>query len=136
MEISKNTSINFYQNLGKLFYAIAVADGAVRDAEYTKLKDLVKDEWLNVDHIEDSFGTDTAYQIEIVFDWLYSEQPDANSCFVDFISFKKEHQSLFTDEIKDLILKTAGAIASAFCGVNKAELIMLAKIDMEFKRSK
>lgn len=133
MEISKNKSIGFYRNLGKIFFAIAAADGEVRDAEYTKLKDLVHEEWINVDHIKDSFGSDTAYQIEIVFDWLSSEQLDANTCFEDFLTYKKEHQSLFTNEIKTHILKTAGAIAAAFSGVNKAELIMLAKLDMALK---
>ena len=112
---------------------MAAADGSVREAEYSKLRDLVKDKWLDVDHLEDSFGSDTAYQIEIVFDWLYSEQPDANTCFREFVDYKKEHQTLFTDEITDLILRTAGAIAAAFSGVNKAELIMLAKLEMALK---
>ena len=127
--------MDFYRNLGKLFFAIAAADGNVEDSEYTKLKDLVKAEWLEVDHVEDSFGTDTAYQIEIVFDWLYAELPDAEGCFKDFLWFKKEHNSLFTDKINELILNTCGAIASAFSGVNKAELIMLAKLDMALKES-
>jgi hypothetical protein len=136
MEITKSKSINFYRNLGKLFYSIAAADGVVRDAEYTKLKAMVEGEWLGVDHIEDSFGTDTAYQIEIVFDWLFNEEFDADICFKQFMSFKNEHEYLFNEKINKLILKTAGTIAAAFSGVNKSELRMLAKLSIELKKTK
>ena len=132
MEQSKISSINFYRNLGKLFYAIAAADRIVRDVEYNTLKNIIKAEWLDVDHIEDSFGTDTAYQIEIVFDWLYNDNEcDAKVCFKDFITYKKNNESLFTDKIKKLIMKTATAIANSFSGKNKAELIMLANLNIE-----
>jgi hypothetical protein len=133
MDANNDISMDFFRSLGKVFYAIAAADGHVKDAEYNKLKELVSDEWLDVDHFEDRFGTDTAFQIEIVFDWLYNEQPDVNTCFQEFVDYKKAHRSLFNDKIKALILKTAGAIAAAFSGVNKAELIMLAKLDMALK---
>ena len=62
----KNLNIKFYQNLGKLFYAIAAVDKNAREEEYNKLKEIVKSEWLAVDEIEDDFHTDAAYQIEIV----------------------------------------------------------------------
>ena len=40
METKKKMTIKFYQNLGKLFYAIAVSDGNVRPVEFEKLKHL------------------------------------------------------------------------------------------------
>jgi len=134
MEQSKSASINFYRNLGKLFYAIAAADNNVNDIEYNKLKDIVKAEWLTVDDIEDSFGTDTSHQIEIVFDWLRNEEEyDADYCFNNFINYKKTNEHLFTNKIKQLILKTADVIASSFSGKNKSELIMLAKLNFQLK---
>ena len=136
MEQSKSTSINFYRNLGKLFYAIAAADRNVRDEEYNTLKDIVKAEWLSVDDIEDSFGTDTAYQIEIVFNWLRNEDDyNAQDCFDNFIVYKKKNEHLFTDMIKQLIMKTATAIASSFSGKNKSELIMLANLNIQLHQT-
>ncbi len=38
--------------------------------EIERLKEDVRKYWLTVDSIEDEFGTDAAYQIEIVFNWL------------------------------------------------------------------
>ena len=132
MEPSKSASINFYRNLGKLFYAIAAADRNVRDEEYNTLKDIVKADWLSVDDIEDSFGTDTAYHIEIVFNWLRNEDDNnAHDCFDNFIAYKKKNEYLFSDNIKQLIMKTATAIASSFSEKNKSELIMLANFNIQ-----
>jgi hypothetical protein len=134
--VTKNRmTITFYQNLGKLFYAIAVSDGNVRPVEFEKLKTFVKTQWLDVDDLEDAFGVDAAYQIEIVFDWLNNdEELDFKACFNDFINYKKNQSHLFTEDVRRLILKTASAIAYSFSSINKSELILLAKLDLELKR--
>lgn len=134
MITKKKMTLSFYQNLGKLFYAIAASDDDVRTVEFNRLKNFVKKQWLNVDDLEDTFGTDAAYQIEIVFDWLNEdEELNSKSCFKDFIDYKKSQNHLFTQEIRSLILRTASAVAYAFSGINKSELLMLAKLDIELK---
>ncbi|MEH1008115.1 MULTISPECIES: hypothetical protein [unclassified Winogradskyella] len=134
MATKKKMTLAFYQNLGKLFYAIAASDGNVRPIEFDKLKNLVKTQWLDIDELEDTFGTDAAYQIEIVFDWLNEkEELNAEACFKDFIAYKKSQNHLFTPDIRRLTLKTASTIAYAFSGINKSELALLAKLDIELK---
>jgi len=134
MENLVRYSERFYQNLGKLFYAIAAADKKVRNEEYDKLREIVRADWLTVDELEDDFQTDAAYQIEIVFDWLNTEDTlDAETWFDEFIQFNEENAPLFTKPIQDLILKTAHAIAASFSGKNKSELIMLARLNLSFK---
>lgn len=118
----------FYQNLGKLFYAIAASDKVVKKEEINTLKGIVEQEWLHIDDYQDQFGTDTAYQIEIIFDWLEENQPDAFLTFEEFSNFKKEHEKLFNNKINKLIWKTADSIAASFAGKNKSELIMLSKL--------
>ncbi|MCB0466556.1 MAG: hypothetical protein KDC78_12920 [Aequorivita sp.] len=120
----------FYQKMGELFYAIAAADKVVRKVEYDTLKSIVAEQWKNLDDYEDPFHVDAAYQIEVVFDWFDYEQLDASDCFESFADYKKEHPKLFTKERKDLIWKTANAIANSFVGKNKSEVIMLAKLKM------
>jgi hypothetical protein len=135
MNTNKKMTLKFYQSLGKLFYAVAAADKEVREQEFNKLKELVKEQWLDVDIIEDAYATDAAYQIEIVFDWLNNEENlDVQSCYDDFVNYKNEQKHLFTAEVKRLILKTASAIAASFSGLNKSELIILAKLDIELKK--
>ncbi|NGY36599.1 hypothetical protein FQU23_003625 [Flavobacterium sp. XN-5] len=47
-----------------------MVDKTVQKEEIEKLKELVQKEWLPVEDSSDIFGSDSAYQIEIVFDWL------------------------------------------------------------------
>lgn len=126
--VNLQTAQNFYQSLGKLFYAIAAADKVVREEEVKALKKIVEEEWLDIEKINDEFGTDTAYQIEIIFDWLDENQPGAEEAFQEFKDYRKEHLNLFDKKIDRLILKTANEIADAFAGKNRAELIMLTKL--------
>ncbi|MGY5846945.1 hypothetical protein ACW6QP_05950 [Salegentibacter sp. HM20] len=129
MKTTHSYSIDrLYTNLGKLFYAIAAADKNINSAEIKALKDFVQKEWLKVDDLEDEFGTDAAYQIEIMFDLLMENPPEAADAFQDFKDFKARHENLFSAEIKKLTWKTADAIAAAFAGKNKSEVIMLSKL--------
>lgn len=126
--ISKRAMQEFYQNIGKLFYAVAAADNVVRPEEVKALKEIVENEWVKVEKTRDEYGTDAAYQIEIIFDWLDENQPGATKAFEEFKEFKKENEEMFNKELKQLIWKTADAIAASFAGRNKAELTMLTEI--------
>ncbi len=126
--------VSFYQEIGQLFYAVAAADKVVRKSEYDALRKFIREEWLSLDDYKDTFGSDAAFQVEIVFDWFDYEQMNAKDCFESFSEFYKEHPSLFTPERKQLILKTAHAIANAFAGKNKSELIFLSRLSLLFKK--
>lgn len=131
---TNNLNITFYQNIAKIFYAIAKADNIVTIEEVKTLKKVVKENWLQVDETFDIFGTDTVYQIEIVFDWLYSKNATSNDCYEDFIEYYQNHSYFFTPEIKGLILETSGKIASSFSQKNKSELVLLGKLSVEFNK--
>lgn len=127
MEANKNTTRSFYQNLGKLFYAVAFTDGNINELEIDALKKMVENEWAS---------NDNASYIVDVFNWLnYDQDYSAEECYNSFINFKNDNDNLFTDEIKALILKTANRIAASFSRKNKSELIMLAKLSITFKKS-
>jgi hypothetical protein len=137
MTSKKHMTLKFYQNLGKLFYAIAAVDNKVHDAEIQKLRELVSKEWLAVDDLEDAFGTDAAYQIDIVFDWLrLEEELNPQICYDEFISYKTDQNHLFSPTVNLLILKTADAIAESFSSKNKSELMLLAKLAMDLNPKK
>ncbi|MBP2831476.1 hypothetical protein J8281_04685 [Aquimarina sp. U1-2] len=134
MNASKNEGIKIYQNLGKLFYAIAASDRVVREAEYNMLRKIVQTKWLNASKVEDKFGPDAAYQIEIVFDWMDAEESSAETCFSSFEQCYLNYKSKFTTQIRQLIWDTADAIASAFSDKNKSELIMLGRLRLLFEK--
>ncbi|MBS4043661.1 MAG: hypothetical protein KGZ59_07575 [Chitinophagaceae bacterium] len=121
-------NVNFYQRLGRVFYAVAASDASIQKEEINKLKQILRDEWLSVDDTVDEFGTDAAYQIEVVFDWLLENEYDTKNTLKEFEEYVKHHQHFFTKEIKYLILKTANSIAHSFFGKNKSEVIFLTRL--------
>jgi hypothetical protein len=133
MRNTPKTMNGLYENLGKLFYAMAISDGSVHTKEWDKVKEIVQEDWLYVDDFTDRYGTDAANQIEIVFDGLMEYNKSSEECYIAFKDFYKEHPHAFSENIKSLTLKTANAIASAFSGRNKSELVLLAKINLLLK---
>ena len=130
---SQKLGIELYENLGKLFYAMASIDGTVHTKEVDHLRSYIRSYWLDIDAIEDEYGSDAAFRIETTFDWHleYGKEPEA--CYQEFTEFYKSNKALFNPNVKRLILDTANAMANAYAGKNKAELILLAKIEILFK---
>ena len=130
MKPSEQTMIRFYQQLGKVFYGIAVADNIISQKEISTLKKIVKKEWLPLESTLTEFGDDAAFQIEIVFDWLLENDWNSMDVITEFENFRKEHPSLFTPKTNDLILKTANAIVASFSNENKLEVELIKKLSV------
>lgn len=130
MKPSEQTMIRFYQQLGKVFYGIAVADNIISQKEISTLKKIVKKEWLPLESTLTEFGDDAAFQIEIVFDWLLENDWNSMDVITEFENFRKEHPSLFTPKTNDLILKTANAIVASFSNENKLEMELIKKLSV------
>lgn len=135
MTTHKVLSTEAYQYIGYLFYAVAAADKKVEAQEIKTMKTLVKEQWVKVDSTADDFGSDAAYQIEIVFDWLNENELSSKEYFEKFKVYYNKHAHIFDDYVKSLIIKTSSAIAQSFAGKNKSELILLAKIEALLKNS-
>ncbi len=134
MSNPQKVGIELYENLGKLFYAVAMADGSVHIKELDKLKEIVRESWLDVDDIEDRYHSDAAYQIETVFDRALEYERTSEESFKEFAEFYKEHPNLFPNHIKKLIMDTCNALANAFSRKNKAELIVLGRTQLLLKQ--
>jgi len=134
MKENKGRNVYFYHSLGKLFYAVAAADKVVRDQEFEQLKSCVVKYWLDLDDVEDVFNSDAAYLIEIVFDGILAFDLDSEEMYQAFLDFYREQNHFFTPDVKSLILKTAREIASSFAGVNKSELMLIARLQIELHK--
>ena len=114
-----------YPKLGHLFYAVAIADGTIEKAEIKKLEETVKERWLKVAGSHDEFGSNAAFQIISVFDWLAAEQMDGDKAYDLFVAFFKKNLEWIDTEMKQNILQTAVDISIAFRGENKVEHIFM-----------
>ena len=128
MKPSHQTMTHLYEHLGKVFYSIAAIDKSIRKEEIDKLKQIIKTEWLPLENTFNEFGDDTAYEIEIVFDWLVANEWELEQVIPNFKIFRTEHQSLFTPAVNALIIKTANAIATSFSGKNKSEHVLISQL--------
>lgn len=136
MNLKQKEALEFYQNLGKLFYAIAATDNHVRDEEFKTLELIINNEWISSENLESEFNDSQAKTILNTFKWLHNDNEyNADVCYNSFINFKRTHEGFFNEKINSQILKTASKIAASFSGLNKSELMMLAKLNIEFKKS-
>ena len=115
----------FYENIGKLFYAISASDKSINEKEITALHELIESKWDKDLHL---------VNIEITFHRLKEENASSGKCFRDFVVYKNENNFLFSSQLKRLISCTAGSIASSFSNRNKSELIMLAQLEFELRK--
>ena len=71
-------TLEFYQNLGKLFYAVATADNNIRDEELDKLKQSVKKVWLTSQLMDNMTKADVEDSIINTFRWLQQDNESYN----------------------------------------------------------
>jgi uncharacterized tellurite resistance protein B-like protein len=126
----------FYKELGRLLYAIAAADGRVSDKEMATLKRIVSEELVPQEASTDHFGTDQAFITEFEFDVLADRGASPEGAFDSFIAYMAQHKKDLEPERKELIYRAADAVASAFHGVNKAELPLLIELHRHLDRSR
>lgn len=119
-----------YQQIGKLFFAVAFADKKIHANEVKQLQDTYRKAWLHQDHTSDEYGEEATHQIEIVFDFLLEEHDEINSFEIleEFDEFKSAHPSFFTKALNKRIMDSAMAIANSYAGVNKSEMVTISKI--------
>ena len=110
-----------YEKLGHLFYAVAFADGKIESAEIKKLEKTVKGRWLQAEESNDEFGSNAAFQIISVFDWLAAEKISGDKAYDAFAGFLRKNREGIDAAMKNNILQTAVDISLAFRGENKDE---------------
>ena len=132
MKISQEIGVSFYQNLGKLLYAIAASDKQIHKKEIAAFKEILNLELQK--KLPSEYALYALYQAQTSFDYYSSISADANECFEAFLAYKRTNDEVFTEEVKSLVKNTAQSIASAFSNKNKSELIMLAKLELELKK--
>ena len=118
----------FYKELGRLLYAIAASDGKISPKEVATLKRVVSEELVPQEATTDHFGTDQAFITEFEFDVLADRGASVEGAFDSFIAYMARHRTDLDPERKELIYRAADAVASAFHGVNKAELPLLIEL--------
>lgn len=122
---------NFYAEVGKLLYALAKADGSIPQEEIKAIHNLVLNDLVPLEDSTDEFGTDSAFYVEMEFDYLNENLYDADVAFNSFIDYVEDHYSAFDNGLKQTIMKVAETLTNSFHETNIKDhnyLIKLRKI--------
>ncbi len=127
MEKHKNKLL---ENLGKLFYAVAMADKKIEEEEMAALKTDILQKWYSLDSKPIGLVLDGHQEIFTIFKELQNTRAESETCYTQFQEFFNEHKQLFNEDLRKLIWHTTQGIASSYAKKNKSELIVLAKLKM------
>ncbi len=127
MEKPKNKLL---ENLGKLFYAVAMADKKIEEEEIAALKTNILQRWDSPDSKPNGLVLDGHQEIFTIFKELQNTRAESETCYMQFQEFFNEHKQLFNEDLRKLIWDTTQGIASSYAKKNKSELIVLAKLKM------
>lgn len=128
IKASEKSWKDFYGNLGYLFYSIAAVDKTITREEEDQLHREVRDRWIGLEGTHDSFGTDAAFEIEFVFDWIRDNAMSAQAAYKKFEAYYHSNQHMFDDDITGRIYESVTHIAESFHGENKKESTVLMKL--------
>jgi hypothetical protein len=124
---------NFYQELGKLLFAVAQADGTISKKELKALHESVLSDILPLEDSTDEFGTDAAFYVEMQFETLEVNNANPDECFQSFVDYVKEHHTAFNEELKQLVIKVSEKIANSYYGTNSKEQKLLNELREKLK---
>lgn len=125
---------NFYQELGKLLYAVAKADGTVSKNEVKAMHDSVLLDIVPLEDSTDEFGTDAAHYVEMQFETLEVNNADPDECFQSFIDYVKDHHTAFNNELKELIINVSEKVANSYYGTNSKEQKLLNQLKEKLRK--
>ncbi len=119
---------NFYSEVGKLLYAIAKADGTITNEEITAIHQLVLKDLVPLESSTDEFGTDSAFYVEMEFDYLNENMQDPDVAFDSFVDYIEEHSSAFDDKMRSAVFNVAQRLTQSFHETNIKDHYMIEKL--------
>jgi hypothetical protein len=119
---------NFYAEVGKLLYALAKADGSITPQEIKAIHKLVLTDLVPLENSTDEFGTDSAYYVEMEFDYLNENSQDPEVAFNSFMDYMEEHYSAFDEHLKSAVFRVAETLTNSFHETNIKDHNMIIKL--------
>jgi hypothetical protein len=123
--------IQFYKELGKLLYAIANADGMIREKEVAGLQKIIAEELVPQEVEVDEYGVNDAWYTEYEFEELEENAADVETAFNHFVNYYKEHRSEINQEMKVNCMRVAEKAAQNFVNMDHFEKFYLKKLRHE-----
>lgn len=119
--------------IGFIVYAVASADKHVSPEEKQVVHDIINENWKILADHEDPFGVRALDFIDKMMVVLDEKKVDSEEAFRLFKEVYDENRERFTPGMNNFIVTICIKTAAAFNQLNKAELVLLSRIELLLK---
>ena len=125
----------FYKELGKLLYAVAMSDGKIRKKEIKTLHEFVSNELALSEPTSDSSGMNQAFYVDFEFDKYAEENISIEEAHNSFIKFLEANIATLEPALIERSIELLEKVAGSFRKINKKERAMIDKIKSEISQA-
>ena len=118
----------FYLALGKLLYAVAIADDSISKKEKQTISNLISERLLQKERETDRYGTNDAWITQFSFETSEAMSLKEEEAFDNFLEFTHEFRNELSEDELSLCLKLAEHLSDAYCHVNNKENKLLIEL--------
>lgn len=109
----KTINREFFEQLGNLFYSLAV-DRSVEPIEFSELKMLISKDWMAHPQDSDLPIPEDVHFMFFAIDTLLTTKVSSEEAYNDFARYYRLNPEMFTEELVDRIQETASEINALF----------------------
>lgn len=113
----------YYKELGKLVYAVAVADGAIQAEEREKLHQFVLKELADKEQTSDSSGMNQAFYVDFEFDTAEEKHFDIDDVIKSYSRFVHANHEPNDGDLLNNSVKLLESVALAYSKKNEKNII-------------
>jgi hypothetical protein len=121
----------YYKELGKLVYAVAVADGSIQDEEIRTLHQFVMKELASYEPKNDSSGMNYAFYTDFEFQATTEQKPNVEDCISSYTRFVENHFEKGDEALIRRSMKLLEAVAKAYFKQNEKQIISSVKVKLD-----
>lgn len=118
----------FFIETGRLFYAIAMADGQIQPGEQSRMLGIIRQNLREIETSSDAFGTANAFYSEFELERLIDFKVGPREAFDSFLDFAGENEADISTDLRKLIIQMAENVAGACNGIDRNEALLISEL--------
>jgi len=125
----------FYKELGRLLYAVAMVDGKIQEEEVKALHEFVSRELALSEPTTDSSGMNQAFYVDFEFDDYAGQKLSIQAAHDSFMKFLRANVTEIDPKLIEKSIDAIEKIAGSFRKVNREERQIVNKIKIEIAQT-
>ena len=118
----------FYKELGKLLYAIAIADSNISKKEKEEISKQIAERLLHKEVDSDQIGSNEAWITQFSFETTEDAGTTSEEAFEEFLTFIRLYHNELSEQEIEICYRVSEHVANAYRHINKKESNILQKL--------